>query len=58
MITQRGETGERRNGGRYMCILRGAQGAAEAVWVSLGGLPAQLPALRLWLALLGQEEGR
>lgn len=49
---------ERREDRWHVCVLRGAEGAAEAVWVSLGGCRAQLPALRLWLALLGREEGR
>ena len=49
---------ERRGGRWHVLVLRGAEGAAEAVWVSLGGCRAQLPALRLWQALLGQEEGR
>lgn len=49
---------ERRDGRWHVLVLRGATGAAEAAWVSLGGCRAQLPALRLWLALLGREEGQ
>ena len=49
---------ERRDGRWQVSVRRAAEGATEATWVSLGGCRAQLPALRLWLALLAQGSRR
>ena len=49
---------KRQNGRWQVSVRRAADGAAEAAWVSLGGCRAQLPALRLWLALLAQGRRR
>ncbi len=49
---------ERRDGRWHVSVRRAAEGAAEAAWVSLGGCRAQLPAFRLWWALLLQRGRR
>ncbi|UWR32506.1 hypothetical protein K3759_11110 [Sulfitobacter sp. W027] len=36
----------------HVMARRTAQGAAEGVWVSLGGCACQMTAVRLWLACL------
>ena len=49
----------RREKGRWEVLARRPSGGSpEGSWLTLGGCRAQPPALRLWLALLGQEEGR
>ena len=42
----------RRNGKWHIMARKGAEGGAEAVWVSLGGCPGQYTAVRVWLACL------
>jgi hypothetical protein len=49
---------ERWDGRWHVTVRRAAESATDAVWVSLGGCRAQLPALRLWLALLTQGDRR
>lgn len=47
----------RENGRWHVSVRRGAQSAAQAAWLSLGGCGDYRVALRLWLALIG-EGGR
>ena len=42
----------RRNGRWHIMARKGAEGAAEAAWISLGGCSSQLTAVRVWLACL------
>lgn len=42
----------RRNGKWHIMARNGAEGAAQAVWISLGGCPSQATAIRVWLACL------
>ncbi len=49
---------ERMDGRWQVSVRRAAESAAKAAWVSLGGCRAQLPALRLWLAVLAQGDRR
>ncbi|WP_171054681.1 hypothetical protein [Roseovarius arcticus] len=42
----------RDNGRWHIMARKGAEGAAEAVWISLGGCPCQTTAIRVWLACL------
>lgn len=44
----------RHNGKWHIMARKGAEGAAEAVWVSLGGCPCQATAICVWLACLAQ----
>ncbi|MFD0860416.1 hypothetical protein [Roseovarius aquimarinus] len=43
----------RHNGKWHIMACNGAEGAAQAVWTSLGGCPSQATAIRVWLACLG-----
>ncbi len=49
---------ERRDGRWQVAVRRPSEGATEAAWVSVGSCRAQLPVLRLWLALLSQGDRR
>jgi hypothetical protein len=40
----------RHNGKWHIMARKGAEGAAGAVWLSLGGCPCQMTAIRVWLA--------
>ncbi|WP_324752107.1 hypothetical protein [Roseovarius sp. Pro17] len=40
----------RHNGKWHVMARMGAEGAVEAVWVSLGGCSCQMTAIRVWLA--------
>lgn len=42
----------RHNGKWHVMARKGADGAAEARWLSLGGCPCQIIAVRIWLACL------
>ena len=45
-----------RNGRTWKIMARkGAGAATEAAWISLGGCPDQVVAVRVWLALLAQK---
>jgi hypothetical protein len=45
-----------RNGKTWQIMARkGAGAATEATWISLGGCPDQVVAVRVWLALLTQK---
>ena len=46
----------RHNGNWHIMVRKGAEGAAEAVWVSLGGCPCQATAMRVWLACQAMEK--
>ena len=46
----------RRNGKWQIMARKGAEGAAGAVWVSLGGCPSQVTAIRVWLACLTTDK--
>jgi hypothetical protein len=39
-----------RNGKWQIMVRKGANGVAGMTWVSLGGCPCQLTAMRVWLA--------
>ncbi|WP_157770150.1 hypothetical protein [Ruegeria marisrubri] len=44
------------NGQSWQIMARkGAGAATEAAWVSLGGCPDQIVAVRVWLALVARE---
>lgn len=42
----------RQNGKWHIMARKGAEGAAEAVWISLGGCMCQRTVVRIWLACL------
>lgn len=42
----------RHQGKWHVMACKGAEGAAGAVWLSLGGCPCQMTAMRVWLACL------
>ncbi len=42
----------RHNGKWHIMARKGAEGAAEAAWVSVGGCSSQLTAVRVWLACI------
>jgi hypothetical protein len=42
----------RHNGKWHVMARKGTEGAAEARWLSLGGCPCQIIAVRVWLACL------
>ena len=44
------------NGKWHIIARNGAEGAAEAVWVSLGGCTCQYTAVRVWLACLAESK--
>jgi len=46
----------RRNGKWHIMARKGAEGAAEAAWVSLGGCPCQVTAIRVWLACMAMDK--
>jgi len=46
----------RRNGKWHIMARKGAEGAAEAAWVSLDGCPCQVTAIRVWLACLTTDK--
>lgn len=46
----------RRNGKWHIMARKGAEGAAEATWVSIGGCTCHLTAVRVWLACLAQDK--
>ena len=46
----------RHNGNWHIMVRKGAEGAAKAVWVSLGGCPCQATAMRVWLACQAMEK--
>ncbi|GGE20560.1 hypothetical protein GCM10011360_06530 [Primorskyibacter flagellatus] len=45
---------DRINGKWQVFTRKGADGAAQAAWLSLGGCPDQYTAVRVWLACLAQ----
>lgn len=48
-----------REGDRWhVYVRRGAEGATQALWLSLGGCGDHRTAIRVWLALLGGSDGR
>ena len=47
---------ERRHDRWHVTVRKGAEGAAGAVWVSLGGCPSQIVAMRLWMAVRPQDK--
>lgn len=54
MTEKRTEARIVREGGRWhVHVRRGAENAAQALWLSLGGCGDHRTAVRLWLALLG-----
>lgn len=45
-----------REGKKWQIMVRkGAGAATEAAWLTLGGCPDQVVAVRVWLALLAQK---
>lgn len=50
---------ERREGHWHVCVLRGAEGAVDAVWLSLGGCPARSspPCASGWLSWARRRVG-
>lgn len=44
----------RHKGKWHVLARKGADGAAEAAWVTLGGCACQYTAVRVWLACLAQ----
>lgn len=47
---------EHQKGKWHVAVRKGAQGASEAAWLSLGGCPDQITAMRVWLAVLTREK--
>ncbi len=46
----------RHNGKWHIMARNGAEGAAEAVWVSIGDCTCHLTAVRVWLACLTMDK--
>lgn len=46
---------EHRNGKWQVSVRRGAGHATEGQWLVLGASPSAVPAIRLWLGVIGQE---
>ncbi|MDF1669203.1 MAG: hypothetical protein P1U83_06285 [Roseovarius sp.] len=46
----------RHNGKWHIMARKGAEGAAGAVWLSVGGCPCQITAMRVFLACLRQDK--
>ena len=45
-----------RQAGQWQVMVRkGAGAATEAAWVTVGGCPSQIVAVRLWLALMARK---
>lgn len=46
----------RHKGKWHIMARKGAEGAAEGAWLSLGGCPCQITAVRVWLACLNADK--